>query len=124
MTTRHRRRADRPGARKGRCPASSAQAGFALGAHHSLEDLALAAQVARTIVQARIAAGLSQAELAARMSTAQSFVSKLESGRVLPSTTTLVKVARATGALLRLELVGPLDSIAPKGCGRADPGAP
>ena len=58
-------------------------------------------------MQARAAAGLSQAELAERMNTAQSFVSKLESGRALPSTATLVKVARATGTVLRLELVGP-----------------
>jgi transcriptional regulator with XRE-family HTH domain len=58
-------------------------------------------------MQVRIAAGLSQAELAERMDTAQSFVSKLESGRALPSTTTLARIACATDTRLRLELVGP-----------------
>ena len=70
-------------------------------------------------MEARAAAGLSQAELATRMSTAPSFIAKLESGRALPSTSTLVRVARATDTLLRLELVRRSGLIAPKGCDRA-----
>ena len=85
------------------------------------DDHALAWHIARIIIRARTAAGLSQAELATRMSTAQSFVARLESGRALPSTTTLVKVARATATVLRVELVGP---SGPMGCDKADPSSP
>jgi ribosome-binding protein aMBF1 (putative translation factor) len=76
------------------------------------DDAALASQIARAIVRARTAAGLSQAALATRMGTSQPFVAKLESGRALPSTSTLVKVARATGTLLRVELVALTRSVA------------
>ena len=80
--------------------------GSAVSVLDLLDDLDPALQLARAIIYARTAAGLSQAELAAQMSTVQSFVARLENGRTLPSTSTLVKVARATGTLLRLELVG------------------
>jgi transcriptional regulator with XRE-family HTH domain len=73
--------------------------------HGVQDDTALASQIARAIVRARTAAGLSQVALAIRMGTSQPFVAKLESGRALPSTSTLVRVARATGTLLRVELV-------------------
>lgn len=69
------------------------------------EELAPEYEIARTIIRARVAAGLSQAELAERMDTAQSYVARLESGRVLPSTKTLLKVAEATGTHARFELV-------------------
>ena len=88
-----------------------------------LDDLDPALQIARAIIEARTAAGLSQAELATRMSTAPSFIAKLESGRSLPSTSTLVKVARATGTLLRLELVRRSGLIAPKGYDKPEVGA-
>jgi ribosome-binding protein aMBF1 (putative translation factor) len=84
----------------------TSEVGLGTSARGALDDFDPALQVARAIMQARTAAGLSQAELASRMRTSQSFVAILESGRTLPSTTTLVKVARATGTLLRLELVG------------------
>jgi transcriptional regulator with XRE-family HTH domain len=64
-----------------------------------------AGQVARAVVRARTAAGLSQSELANRMGTSQPFVAKLESGRALPSMSTLVRVARATNTVLQFELV-------------------
>jgi ribosome-binding protein aMBF1 (putative translation factor) len=88
-----------------------------------VDDLDPALQVARAIIEARADAGLSQAQLAKRMSTAPSFIAKLESGRTLPSTTTLVRVARATGTLLRLELVRRSGLMEPKGCDRAEVGA-
>lgn len=69
------------------------------------EELAPEYEIARTIIRARAAAGLSQAELAQRMGTAQSYVARLESGRVLPSTKTLLKVAEATNTHARFELV-------------------
>ena len=87
--------------------------GSAAGVPHPLDDLDPALQIARAILYARTAAGFSQAELATRMSTAPSFIAKLESGRSLPNTSTLVKVARATGTLLRLELVRRSGLIAP-----------
>ena len=63
--------------------------------YNALEDeFALAAQVAK----ARSRAGLSQAELARRMKTTQSTIARLESGRGRPSTRTLDRFAKATGA--------------------------
>ncbi len=59
-------------------------------------------EVARALIEARGRAGLTQSELAERMETTQSVVARLESGRVLPSTRTLEKIARATGTRLRI----------------------
>ena len=56
----------------------------------------------RSLIQARIDAGLTQAELAERMSTTQSVVARLESGRVHPSTRTLERIAQSTGTRLRI----------------------
>ena len=69
------------------------------------DELAPEYEIARAVIRARTAAGLSQAELAAKMGTAQSYVARLESGRTLPSTRTLMKVAEATGTRPRFELV-------------------
>ena len=60
--------------------------------------------LARELIKARVAAGLSQAELARKMSTTQSVVARLESGRHLPSLNTLKKLAEATGAKLSIHL--------------------
>ena len=97
--------------------------GSAVSVPDPLDDLDPALQIARAIIEARTAAGLSQAELATRMSTAPSFIAKLESGRSLPSTSTLVKVARATGTVLRLELVERSGASTPKGYDKPDVGA-
>lgn len=64
------------------------------------EEFALASQ----IIGARAHANLSQAELAARMNTSQSAIARLESGRSKPSTSTLAKLAKATGTQLRIRL--------------------
>jgi len=56
------------------------------------------------LIQARARAYLSQAEVASRMGTTESAVSRLESGRVKPSTRTLERYARATGHRLRISL--------------------
>jgi len=58
--------------------------------------------IAAALIAARSHAGLTQAELASRMGTTQSAVARMEGGKVRPSTTTLEKVARATGTRLRL----------------------
>ena len=58
--------------------------------------------IAAALIAARNHAGLTQSELAERMGTTQSAVARMESGRVRPSTTTLEKVAKATGTRLRV----------------------
>ena len=57
------------------------------------------------LIEARTRAHLSQAEVATRIGTTESAISRLESGRVKPSTRTLERYARATGhrLLIRLE---------------------
>ena len=69
--------------------------------YDALEDeFALASQ----IIGARAHANISQAELAERMTTSQSAIARLESGRFRPSTRTLEKLAEATGMKLRIVL--------------------
>lgn len=62
-----------------------------------------------TMIEARTRAKLSQAEVATRMGTTESAISRLESGRVKPSTRTLERYAHATGhkLMIRLEPDGP-----------------
>ena len=62
------------------------------------EEFALAS----AIIDARSRAGLTQEELAAKMRTSQSAVARLESGRTIPSGSTLKRFARATGTRLRI----------------------
>lgn len=64
------------------------------------EEFALASQ----IIGARAHAGLSQEELAERMNTSQSVIARLESGKTLPSTRTLERLAKATGMRLQIKL--------------------
>lgn len=65
------------------------------------EEFALAS----ALIGARTHAGLTQEELAERMGTSQSAIARLESGRSRPSTTTLAKLAAATGTKLRVSFV-------------------
>lgn len=65
------------------------------------EEFALAS----AIIGARAHADLTQEELAERMGTSQSAIARLESGRSRPSTTTLAKLAAATGTKLRVSFV-------------------
>jgi transcriptional regulator with XRE-family HTH domain len=55
----------------------------------------VAKQVGNNIAEARRSAGLSQTQLALRLHTASQEISRLESGRVCPRLTTLLRVARA-----------------------------
>ena len=59
-------------------------------------------QLARTLIEARMHAGLSQTQLARRMKTSQSYVARIESGQVKPSTDALQRFAQATGLRLRI----------------------
>ena len=61
-------------------------------------------ELAQTIISARASQGLTQAELAARMETSQSYIARLESGRVLPSMKTWLRLAAATGTRAKVTL--------------------
>jgi ribosome-binding protein aMBF1 (putative translation factor) len=58
--------------------------------------------LARTLIEARAAAGLSQAQLARRMKTSQSYIARIEGGSVRPSTDALERLAHATRTRLRI----------------------
>ena len=59
-------------------------------------------QLARALIAARTRAGLSQSQLARRMKTSQSYVARIEGGKVRPSTDALERFAEATGTRLRI----------------------
>jgi ribosome-binding protein aMBF1 (putative translation factor) len=58
--------------------------------------------MAAAMLSARSHARLTQRQLAARMGTTQAVIARWEGGRVMPSTRTLNKLARATGTRLRI----------------------
>ena len=59
-------------------------------------------EIARLLIKARTQAGLTQAQLAERLQTTQSAVARFESGKTNPSTSTLRKIAQATGTQLKI----------------------
>lgn len=61
-------------------------------------------KLASELIRARAKAKLSQAEVAHRMGTSQSAVARMESGRKLPSTSSLVKYAKAVGHKVQVKL--------------------
>ncbi|MBK5962582.1 transcriptional regulator [Thiocystis minor] len=58
--------------------------------------------LAAALIDARARAGLTQEELAQRMETTQSVIAQMEGGRVMPTTRTLEKIAKATGSRLKI----------------------
>jgi DNA-binding XRE family transcriptional regulator len=58
----------------------------------------------RQLLAARARADMTQGQVARRMGTSQSAVARMESGRGLPSTTSLVKYARAVGHKIEIKL--------------------
>lgn len=58
--------------------------------------------IAAAVIAARSHAGLTQEELAKKMGTTQSVIARLEGGKSKPSTSTLEKLAKATGTKLRI----------------------
>ncbi len=66
------------------------------------DELETEFELARQMIEARVRAGLTQEELAARMRTSRTVIARLESGRVLPSTRTLERLAAATGSRLKI----------------------
>ena len=71
-------------------------------------------QLARVLIEARTRAGLSQTDLACRMETSQSYVARIESGEVQPSTAALSRFARATGSRLKITFE-PVKALATSG---------
>ena len=67
------------------------------------EEFALAS----ALIAARSRAGLTQEELAEKMDTSQSAIARMESGRTIPSGSTLKRFARATGTRLRITFEAP-----------------
>ncbi len=59
-------------------------------------------QLTTMLIEARTRAGLSQPQLAKRMKTSQSYIARLESGSVTPSTRALERFATATGSRLKI----------------------
>ncbi|WP_186400833.1 helix-turn-helix domain-containing protein [Stappia sp. P2PMeth1] len=68
------------------------------------EALAEEFSIAEALIRARAEADMTQEEVARRMQTSQSYIAKLESGRVSPSMKALQRYAAATGARLRISL--------------------
>lgn len=60
--------------------------------------------IAEALIRARTDAAMTQADVAAKMQTSQSYIAKLESGRVSPSIRALQRYAEATGTALRITL--------------------
>jgi ribosome-binding protein aMBF1 (putative translation factor) len=63
---------------------------------------AIPSQLGAAILAVRTAAGLSQTELAAKLKTAQANIARLEKTGSIPSTSTLQRVAKATGHKLTI----------------------
>ncbi len=66
--------------------------------------------VAAALIRARAEAGLTQEQLAERMGTKQEVVARWEGGKVMPSTRTLARLAKATGTTLRISFASPRGS--------------
>ncbi len=60
--------------------------------------------IAETLIRARAEADMTQEQVAEKMQTSQSYVAKLESGRVSPSMKALQRYAEATGSRLKISL--------------------
>jgi transcriptional regulator with XRE-family HTH domain len=58
--------------------------------------------LATALIRARADAGLTQEELAERMGTKQEAIARWEGGKVMPSTRTLARLAKATGTRLQI----------------------
>jgi len=57
------------------------------------------------LIEARTKADLTQQQVAERMHTSQSYVAKLEGGRINPSINALRRYAKATGTKLRFQFL-------------------
>ena len=71
-------------------------------AYMELEDEFI---IAKALIQARTNANLTQKEIAERMGTTQSVVSRIESGKPLPSLKSVIRYAAAVSSKIDLKLV-------------------
>ncbi len=71
------------------------------------EDLDPQFQIAREVLRLRIELGMTQQQLAEKAGTAQSNISRLETGVARASLSVLNKLAKALGADLRIQFVRP-----------------
>jgi ribosome-binding protein aMBF1 (putative translation factor) len=74
------------------------EAGYA----EAYAELAGEFALASSLIQARSEAGMTQEQVAEAMGTTQAVVARMESGRVMPSTRTLERFAKATRTRLRI----------------------
>lgn len=61
--------------------------------------------LAHSLIGARVKANMTQEDVANAMNTSQSYIARLEGGRITPSIKALKRYARATGATLSINLV-------------------
>ena len=66
------------------------------------ELLAPEFELAQVLIETRTRAGLTQEQLADRMTTTQSAIARMESGKRFPSANTLRRFAQATGTHLKI----------------------
>ncbi|HEX7171483.1 MAG TPA: helix-turn-helix transcriptional regulator [Candidatus Limnocylindria bacterium] len=66
-----------------------------------------AASVGRTLRWARKRAGMTQHDLAQKLRTPQSSIARIEAGKTIPRTATLIALLEATGHRLAVEPIGP-----------------
>ncbi len=71
-------------------------------AYDALED---EYALAGALIEARMKAGITQKEVARRMKTTQPMIARMEGGRQMPSSATLLRFAKATGTKLRISFV-------------------
>ncbi len=64
--------------------------------------------LAQTLIETRTKIGLTQEALAQRMKTTQSAIARMESGKSIPSASTLKKFAEATGTRLKISFELPV----------------
>ena len=69
--------------------------------------------LANALIKARGDADMTQEQIAEAMGTTQAVIARLESGRVMPSTRTLERFAKATGTRLRISFEPEKAEIAP-----------
>lgn len=68
------------------------------------DKLGVEFKFARELIAARTSARLSQQEVARRMGTTQSVVARLESGKGIPSTRSMMRFAKAVGGQLEVRI--------------------
>jgi len=66
------------------------------------DDLEAEFGLAAAMIRARADAGLTLEQLAERMGTKQEVIARWEGGKVMPSTRTLARLAKATGTRLQI----------------------